>query len=161
MFAKYLTGISFLLFALVTTEFITLQYQQELYVALVEICQIGSLYMNFSFVSSPATVDFLVYPGGQGPSFCDPNTIETEYPHSDGLTYYSQFSCASLATNHCNITKTAAIISGPTCFTFYNRYYKGPLTISYQLQTNCSQSQVQLQTISMTPVTIHGPANFG
>lgn len=148
----------FTIFAVAYTQ-ITLNIPLELYVVATELCQISTMYMNFSFISAPAPVDFLVYPSAEL-SNCDPSNIVYEYPHSASINYYSRFSCIGL--NHCNITgRTDAIQSGPTCFAFYNRYYKGPVIVSYYLSMNCSQSAIQLQTISITPSTIQGAGNFG
>ena len=152
--------IGLLTFAILVVSQITLNLPQELYIVQVQQCQISSMYMNFSFISDPSTVDFLVYPSEEL-SNCDPSNIVYQYPHSASINYYSQFSCigSSINTNHCNITRTSAIQTGPTCFAFYNRYYKGPVTISYYLTVNCSQSAIQLQTISVTPGSIQGPGN--
>jgi hypothetical protein len=145
--------------ALINSTVLTLNYQQELYVVFVQICTLSTMTMNFTLDSDPAPVDFMTYAGSE-PAECDPNNIVYTNPHSDLMDYYSSFSCIN--TGHCRINMTtAAIITGPTCFAFYNRYYKGPVTIYYNLNTACDRSLVNLGTISITPWTIHGTGDVG
>lgn len=117
------------------------------------------MYMNFSMVSIPSAVDFIVYPDLAGAA-CNPyGIIYGPYPHSAGLDYYSQLSC--IDKSRCNITGTVGITAGVTCFAFYNKYYKGPTIVSYYLTVNCSQLPIQLSTMSISTQAIQGPGDTG
>jgi hypothetical protein len=141
------------------TSQITLRFERELYIALIEQCQSNQMYMNFSMTVTPYGIDFIAYPD-IALNGCNPNSIiYGQYPHSAGLEYYQLFSC--IDKNACNITRTATIITGPTCFAFYNKYWKGPTLVSYYLTVNCSQTPVVLQTLSLAPENIQGAGDIG
>lgn len=138
---------------------ITMRFERELYIALIEECQSSQMYMNFSMTTIPANVDFIAYPELSS-SGCNPNSIiYGTYPHSAGLEYYPLFSCIN--RNTCNITRMATINAGPTCFAFYNKYWKGPTIISYYLTVNCSQTPVILQELMIAPQNIQGAGDIG
>lgn len=141
---KYIAIILFLIFWVCKPQFTSLTLaNKELNVVAINVCQSNQLYMNLTLFTTPANVDFITYTAT--------NTVNCNSP-GNLVIYYQSFSCIDV--NFCNITRTATTIQSTLCYGFFNRYYKGPVIVNYILSTNCSQSNLQLSAISLTPSII-------